>query len=272
MNEVSLRRLLTDFVREDEGYGDLTEALTPPREVKAKIVSKQEGVAAGISELKTLFNIYNISCGEQILDGQSIKPGDTLMTLSGDSVNILLVERTALNILSFMSGIATLTKKYVDVAGKVKVAATRKTHPGFRLFEKKAVKLGGGLTHRHGLDDLYILKDNHLTLFEDMALQIKQANLETYHKVEVEAASTQLAIEASEAGADIVMLDNMSPREVKQTVEELEKKNLREKVILEASGGITLDNLEEYCATGVDVVSTSALTQAKGLDVALEFE
>jgi len=271
MDEQGIQRLLSSYIREDEGGGDLTTAVVPNREVQAQIVSKQKGTAAGVKETEILLRMYDIDAEPRLSDGGPIQESDVLFDLEGESHRILLVERTALNILTFMSGIATLTSRYADEAAPAKVAATRKTHPGFRWFEKKAVKVGGGLTHRWGLSDLFIIKDNHIEVADDLAGIVEKARKEIYHKVEVEAHSIDHALEAAEAGADIIMLDNMTPETVKEVVEKLKENDLRDKVILEASGGITMETVSDYGKTGVEVISLGELTQASPLDMALKF-
>ena len=272
MNEEKLQRVLSELLSQDEGFGDLTGPLTPKKDVDAEVIAKQDGVASGIKEGSLLFEINGVSAKPTVTEGQDISDRDCLLELSGCSTDILLVERTALNLISFMSGIASRTREYVELAGDVSVAATRKTHPFFTYFAKKAVSAGGGLTHRYRLDDLFIFKDNHLSLFEDIKQPVIEAKKTIYHKVEVEVTTKEDAFKAVDAGADIIMLDNMSAEEVGVVVEALTAEGLREKAVLEASGGITLENLKEYCKTKVDVVSTSALTQAPGLDVALSFK
>jgi len=191
-----------------------------------------------------------------------------LFILKGSSRDILIVERTSLNLLSRMSGIATQTKKYVLAAKKanpkIRVAATRKTTPLLAYFEKKAVKAGGGDSHRMSLEDEVLIKNNHLKLFKNVKVAVETAKKETSfaNKIEIEVGNTKDALIAAEAGVDIVMLDNMNPSEIKKTIAVLEKNKMRDRILIEASGGVTLENISEYAKTGVDVISVGALTHS----------
>lgn len=280
MNRKLLEKKFLEIIEEDSSeFGeDITTEFTPEKNIKAKIISKSSGIISGISELKILFNFFNIKTLNSLKDGKKIKPNQQILLLSGNSHDILFVERTALNILSRMSGISTFTyeflKKVKKINPKIKIAATRKTTPSFSYFEKKAVKIGGGDTHRFNLSDAVLIKDNHLKLFKNNvkeALKRAKENTSFTKKVEIEVSSLEEAIIAAKNGADIVMLDNFSPREIEKTVGELKKLNLRDKIILEASGGITLQNIEKFAKTGVDVISVGALTHSvKSLDFSLE--
>jgi nicotinate-nucleotide pyrophosphorylase (carboxylating) len=277
MNLRLLRELLLSYVKEDVYFEDITSNFTPSKIVKAEIILKESGVLSGIEELKVLFKIFNINIISSLKDGDVVPNLKLIMLLKGNTQDILLVERTALNILSRMSGIATLTKKFIDNAKKsnpkIIIAATRKTTPGFRYFEKKAVETGGGDTHRMSLSDMILIKDNHLKLLNNIPNALKQAKKHTTfaHKIEVEVTSKKDAVLAVQNGADIVMLDNMSPKAIKEVLSELNKKRLRRKAIIEASGGITLENIQEYAKTGVDVVSIGQLTSSyKSLNMSLE--
>jgi len=202
-----------------------------------------------------------------------------VMELSGSARAILSAERTVLNIMMRMSGIATETSKLVEatkkVNSKIRIACTRKTTPGFRYFEKKAVALGGGDTHRFRLDDMILIKDNHLSIIGGVREAVKQARLKTSFskKIEVEVENPEQALEAALAGADIIMFDNMPPEEAKKTLELLEERGLREKVLIELSGGITPENIEKYSALNVDIISMGYITHsARALDLSLDFE
>jgi len=271
MDEHSLKRKLAQMIAEDVGRGDLTLKYTPQNTVKAEVKAKQECILSGVEEVSLLFEMYGVKYKNLVKDGDSIKKNTILFNITGSSHDILLVERTALNLLSIMSGISTTTSRYVKNAGNVKVAATRKTHPLLRYFEKKAVEAGGGISHRMGLDDMVLIKDNHLTLFKSIGGAVKSAKCDPYHKIEVEAATTEMALEASKAGADVVMLDNMTPAQIVKTIKALEKDGVRENVVIEASGGITLETIREYSKTGVDIISTSALTMAPAIDFSMKF-
>jgi nicotinate-nucleotide pyrophosphorylase (carboxylating) len=278
MNDLLLEKRFLRMVEEDNGPCDITTAFTPDKKVKAELVAKDDGVVSGIAELIVLFKLFSIKARPMVKDGDKIKKKQRLFLLEGMSRDILVVERTAINLLSRMSGISTLTAQYAAKAAsanpKIRIAATRKTTPMFGFFEKRAVAVGGGDTHRLGLYDLVLIKDNHLRLFKDsVASVLKAARKETSfsHKIEIEAKKIEDAFIAAEYGADIVMLDNMSVSEVKRAVAGLERKGLRARVLLEVSGGINLENICDYAKTGVDILSIGRLTHsAPSLDISLE--
>ncbi|AAB89414.1 nicotinate-nucleotide pyrophosphorylase (nadC) [Archaeoglobus fulgidus DSM 4304] len=252
-------------------YGDVTAI--PTKDVEAVIVSKGEGVLAGVGVVKILFDLAEIVVMESKKDGEPIKPGDVVMRLRGKSDSILATERLAINILMRMSGIATATAKMVErarrVNPKVVVAATRKTTPGFRIFEKMAVEIGGGDAHRFSLSDCLMLKDNHIAVAGSLerAMKVKRSFTK---KLEVEVGSVGDAIKAAEFGADIIMLDNFTPEMVAEAVEELRRRGLREKVIIEVSGSVTPENVAEFAAMDVDVISSGYITHsAPALDFSL---
>ncbi|MFH1721088.1 MAG: carboxylating nicotinate-nucleotide diphosphorylase [Candidatus Altiarchaeota archaeon] len=276
MNKSSLKVVLRSMLEEDDYLNDLTSSITPNKSVKAEIISRQNGMLAGVAEVKELFSLGNIRVLSSAKDGFPIQKNQTVIRISGASRNILSYERTALNILSRMSGIATLTLDYVVKARmgnpRVIVAATRKTTPLFRYFEKKAVVLGGGHPHRFSLGDAVLIKDNHLLLFESAVAAVEAAR-EKYgknRKIEIETSNIEEALEAAMVGADIIMLDNFPPHKIKGAIKKLEAEGLRKKAVLEASGGITLENITSYAKTGVDVISVGALTHsASSLDFSL---
>ena len=277
MDEKILEKKLLGMIREDVGFSDITTAFTPNRKVKAEIIARDAGIVSGISELRALFRLFSIEAKCGLKDGDAVKKKQAIFSLKGNSRDILIVERTALNILSRMSGISTLTKKYVDAAAnanpKIRIAATRKTTPFFGFFEKKAVAAGGGDTHRLSLQDAVLIKDNHLRLFGSVSEALKAARKETSfaHKIEIEVTSSKDAITAAENGADIVMLDNMTVAGIRQTIKKLEEKGLRNKVLIEASVGVSLENMAGYAKSGVDAISVGRLTHsAPALDMSLE--
>lgn len=279
MHEKILERKLLEMMEKDIGFYDITTAFTPNKKVKAAIIAKEKGIVSGIHELQILFNLFNIKSMSRLKDGERIKRNQKIFSLKGNSRDILIVERIALNILSRMSGISSLTKKFVNKAEKInpkiRIAATRKTTPLFSYFEKKAVKVAGGDTHRLSLGDAVLIKDNHLKLFGGVEKALRTAKKETSfsHKIEIEVNEVKDALLAARNGADIIMLDNMSVREIKKVVSELEKRGLKKNVILEASGGITLKNISNYAKTNVDVISIGALTHsAPALDFSLRIK
>jgi len=201
-------------------------------------------------------------------DGSRVPPGTPIMSIDGPAQSILSGERTALNLLMRMSGIASATKRLVekisDIHSNVRIACTRKTAPGLRFFDKKAVEIGGGDTHRLRLDDAILIKTNHLRLVGSIKSAVREAKAKGSFtkKIEVEVETRRQAIDAAEAGVDIIMLDNLEPKEIRETLRELEKRKLRKRVLIEASGGITEDNIMDYATTGVDVISIGALTHS----------
>ena len=272
---VSLEYLL-HFIEEDAPLGDVTsEAVIPDVCCHAEISAEQAGIIAGIGEATLLFSHYGVEVKQFAQDGQRVKTGDKLLMLNGDAKKILLVERTALNIIGRMSGIASQTRKMADIISeknpKCRVAGTRKTSPGFRALDKKAVQLGGGDPHRGSLSDGILIKDNHLAL-----VSIKQAitaakKISRYKKIEVEAETPAEALLAASSGADIILLDNMNPGQVKTTLEALRKKGFRDRVVIELSGGIEPDTLRDFAALDVDVISMGALTHTvRNFSVKLE--
>ena len=272
---------LLEFLKEDLGFEDITtNALVPEKTTaRARIICKGEGVIAGVQEACVIFRLLNIDFKPLVRDGDRVRKGQTVMELSGSARAILSAERTVLNIMMRMSGIATETSKLVEatkkVNPKIRIACTRKTTPGFRYFEKKAVALGGGDTHRFRLDDMILIKDNHLSIVGGVREAVKQARLKTSFskKIEVEVENAEQALEAALAGADIIMFDNMPPEEAKKTLELLEERGLREKVLIELSGGITPENIKKYSALNVDIISMGYITHsARALDLSLDFE
>ena len=256
---------LLQFIEEDAPFGDATsEAVIPDITCTAVIRSEQEGIIAGLEEASALFTYFGIQVRSEVADGALVRRGDTLLSLSGNAKKILLVERTALNIIGRMSGIATRTHQMTGVVSTInprcRVAGTRKTCPGFRALDKKAVVLGGGDPHRSSLSDGILIKDNHLVLvpFADAIRAAKNAT--RYKKIEVEVEALNDALVAAKTGADIIMLDNMSPPLIRETLAALTREGLRDAVIIELSGGIDDENIKDYAALGADVISLGALT------------
>jgi len=222
-----------------------------------------------------LFSHYGVDVERRVSDGDRVKQGHTLLALSGRAKMILLVERTALNIIGRMSGIATQTRAMADIVAaedpRCRVAGTRKTSPGFRALDKKAVVLGGGDPHRTNLSDGILIKDNHLALVPLVDAIRSAKMMSAYKKVEVEVETTDDALVAAQAGADIIMLDNMSPGQAKKTLALLEREGLRERIVIELSGRINPDTIRNYASLGADVISLGALTHTvKNFSVNLE--
>lgn len=276
-----VEKKLLEFLEEDLGFEDITTNALIPEETtaEAKIVSKREGIIAGIHEAEIFFRSFNINFKPLVRDGDNVTSGQIIAELSGSARKILMAERIVLNIMMRMSGIATETSKLVNLAKKInpklRIACTRKTTPGFRYFEKKAVTLGGGDTHRFRLDDMVLIKDNHLSIVGSVKEAVKRARLKCSFskKIEVEVENADQALEAAKAGADIIMFDNMSPEAAKKALELLEMEGLREKVLIELSGGITPENIEKYAALKVDIISLGYITHSiKALDLSLDFK
>jgi nicotinate-nucleotide pyrophosphorylase (carboxylating) len=274
-----LEEKLRNMLAEDIGQGDITTALIVPVDSKAeaKIITKELGVAAGIEEAKILLESLGLKVEALVADGEKIKMKQALLKIFGDTRTILSVERTLLNLLSRMSGIAATTRQLTEEikkAGlKTKVACTRKTTPGLLYFDKKAVLVGGGDTHRLHLDDMILIKDNHLAVAGSVKNAVKRVkeNASFSKKIEVEVSRVEDVVDAAKAGVDIIMLDNFSPRQIKKAVNLLKKTGFFGKVLLEASGGITAKNILNFASTEVDIVSLGELTDStKALDINLE--
>lgn len=263
---------------EDVAFGDVTtDALVPnDLEGKASILVKADGVLAGVEVAEAVFLRVDPSLRVEVLiqDGAKVRKKDVIVTIEGRAASILRAERTALNFLCRLSGIATDTARYVKaVAGlKAQITDTRKTLPGMRVLEKYAVRVGGGKSHRLHLGDGILIKDNHLAALRALGLGVKdiveRARSHSSLKVEVEVESIAQAREALDAGADILMLDNMPLEDMRRVVEMAEGRAL-----IEASGGVTLENVQSIAKAGVDLISVGALTHsAKALDINLELE
>lgn len=274
-----LEEKLKQLLAEDVGQGDVTSVVVVPSNlaVEATVLAKEAGTAAGIEETEILAKSLGLNVETKVTDGDEIRKGKILLKLSGDAQTILSAERTILNLLSRMSGIATATRKLTEKLRKArspaKIAATRKTALGLSYFDKKAVLIGGGDPHRLRLNDMILIKDNHVAIVGSVENAVRKAKqvASFSKKIEVEVTSIADALKAAKAGADIVMLDNFSPKLVRETVEALKKAGFFGKILLEISGGITEQNLLEYASTPVDIISIGALTHSvKALDVSLE--
>jgi nicotinate-nucleotide pyrophosphorylase (carboxylating) len=272
-----MRSKFHEFLREDLGSGDITSELTIPAGTKAwgRIVCKEPCILAGAEEACTIFEELGVRVVSRRRDGSKLKKGDTVLEVSGSARSILAGERLALNMIMRMSGIATLTRTLVDKCRKinpeVRVSATRKTTPGFREFEKKAVLIGGGDPHRMGLYDSVLIKNNHIRLAGGVKKALERAKKGSFtKKVEVEVETPEQAFDALEGGADIIMLDNFKPREAQRLSKELKKR--RTGVLVEASGGIRPDNVEKY-ASAADIISLGWLTHSvRSIDFSMTIE
>lgn len=274
-----LRRFAEIALAEDLTWGDVTVDAIIPRDLRAQgtIVAREGGVLAGLPVAAEVFSAVDPTVEFQPLavDGETIHRGQPLATIRGPAASLLSAERTALNFLQRLSGIATLTSRYVqEVAGsKARIVDTRKTTPGLRALEKYAVVMGGGANHRQNLSDGVLIKDNHLGALAALGLGLRDvvamARRRARHtqRVEVEVETPEEAREAVEGGADLILLDNMSLEEMRRAVE-----LVGGRALVEASGGITLEKTAAIAATGVDLISVGALTHSpRALDIALDF-
>ena len=302
LSKLQIEEIIDRALAEDLGRGDITTEvlITDGQQVSGFVVVKKGGILAGINIAKQVFYRVDPQLKVEILleDGAKVEPGSKVAKVSGSIASLLKAERVALNFLQHLSGIASETSRYVArVEGlPVRIMDTRKTIPGLRSLEKYAVKVGGGENHRMNLGDGVLIKDNHLTALRNQGLDIKEvitkarqnaplslpeffslslrgtkrrSNLKARHfEVEVEVRTVPEALEAVEAGADIVMLDNMNLEDIREAV-----KSIHGRALIEASGGITLDNVRAIAETGVDFISIGALTHSsRALDISLELE
>ncbi|MDO5862299.1 MAG: carboxylating nicotinate-nucleotide diphosphorylase [Thermoplasmata archaeon] len=250
------------FLRQDVGRGDITTELTVPDvDGTAYVTCEQDAVIAGMSVATNLLGSIGVSCKPHYTDGQRVEAGTRVLSLSGPLRSIITGERTALDILMRMSGIATLTARAVEKAdGGIVVAATRKTTPGFGEFEKEAVRIGRGDPHRSGLDSMIMVKDNHIRACGGVAEAMRRVRSAPFYiKVEVEVSTVEDAVTAAEMGADIIMADNCGPAltgEIRDAV-----KAVNDRILVEASGGITIDDITAYVGKA-DIVSMGALTHS----------
>ena len=267
------------MLAEDEGFGDITSnsVVEESKIVNGYIKSKDEGILAGINIICELFEEYGVEVKFWMKEGTNIAYNDVLMSFVGDARTILLLERTALNLMMRMSGVATAANYYADLVEEfdVKVAGTRKTSPAIGKFDKYALDIGGADTHRFSLDDMVLIKDNHIATCNspvDALLKAKK-NTSFSKKIEIEVETLDDAIECVKNGADIVMLDNMNPNEVKAVLDELNKLNIRQNSLIEVSGGITDETIVDYARLGVDIISIGALTHSsRSLNFSLKIE
>ncbi|MFP4169801.1 MAG: carboxylating nicotinate-nucleotide diphosphorylase [Methanomassiliicoccales archaeon] len=256
---------MEEYLQEDIGFGDITtDLLVGDEEGSARIQSNEECVLAGLEEATEIFSLLGVSTFPMARDGDDLSKGEHVLVLNGPLKKILLGERLALNFMMRMSGIATATRRVVQACRKanegVRVAATRKTTPGFRKYEKKAVVMGGGDPHRYRLDDEVLIKDNHLRVVGSITQAVSMAKKASFsRKIEVEVETVEQALEATKAGADVILLDNMDPDKVELAY--LAVKKLKDAVLVEVSGGITPENAPEYAANA-DVVSMGWITHS----------
>ncbi len=265
------RALLRTYLEEDIRNGDVTTRSLPQiagSQAVAVILAQSKCVLAGVQEALEISSLVGAEAEALAKEGEWVTPEQPVVRIRGDAAVLLSIERVILNIMMRMSGIATKTRRIVERAKKVyatiRVAATRKTTPGFRFFEKRAVEVGGGDPHRYALDDMVLIKNNHISIVGGarQAVQLAKKHASFSKKISCEVRNDEEAIEAIQEGADIILLDNFSPDRIVRLLERLQGLNIRQSVVIEASGGIDENNVEAYAQTGVDVISCGALTHS----------
>jgi len=273
-----IRPIIQKALDEDIGRGDITsQAIIPPSSIsKAEIISHEEGVLAGVEIAKEVFRLLSprhLTFTSSLKDGELLTEGRCILRFEADSLVILKGERVALNFLQRLSGIATLTRKFVDLVSPfgVRILDTRKTTPNLRILEKYAVRVGGGFNHRFGLDNGILIKDNHIRILGGIkkAVQMARRNNHPFLKVEVEVSDVSQVEEAIESDADAIMLDNMSEEEMREVVSKIRRR--KREILIEASGDVSLENVKDVASTGVDLISVGRITHsAPSLDINLK--
>ncbi|MFT7004367.1 MAG: nicotinate-nucleotide pyrophosphorylase (carboxylating) [Sulfurimonas sp.] len=270
-----IEKFVIDTLAEDIGRGDLYALVEPSIDASAKIIAKSDGIVAGQKYIDVLASLENFDITWLKNDSEEFVKGDVIATICGDSHTLLRIERTLLNMLLHASSIATLTRKYVNIIEPygVKLLDTRKTRPQLRVFEKYATRTGGAVNHRMGLDDSLMIKDTHLKTIKDLKSYIIKARKQIPFtaKIEVEAESFEIAKEAMQSGADIVMCDNMTPEQISEIVYYRDANFPH--ILLEASGNISLYTIESYAKSGVDAISSGSLIhQANWIDLSMKMD
>ena len=269
----NVNRELKRFLEEDIGKGDITSKLLKQKQIKAEIISRQETIVAGVNFAKQIF--ASKGCHVKIIrnNGEKSKANQTILEVRGNASSILSCERTVLNLLSRMCGISNKTNHLVKILRKTKskskLFATRKTAPGLRQFDKTAVEIGGGHKHRMSLDEMVMIKDNHISV-ESLESLIKKAK-KTRKLIEVEVENQDAAIVAAKMGVGIIMLDNFKPSQIRSVMKKMKSLGLLKNIKLEASGRVNEKNIAAYGKTGVDMISVGEITNSpKGVDLSLE--
>ncbi|MDI1495567.1 MAG: nicotinate-nucleotide pyrophosphorylase [Cenarchaeum symbiont of Oopsacas minuta] len=263
---------LRQFLTEDVATGDITAALLDKRHIKAKIITRETAIISGALYAAKIFSIKGSKSRVLVQEGQRVKAGTAVVDVTGQARRILECERTALNLVSRMSGIATMTKKMISARGPA-IYATRKTAPGLRFFDKKAVVAGGGHRHRMALDSSIMIKDNHLDSGYAIKDLVDIAKKRGHRKIQVEVEDVHSAVLAAKCGATAILLDNFTPRRSIAAVMALQKAGLRNKVTIEVSGGITTRNIKFFAKTRVDAISSGQITSsAPAIDLSLEVQ
>ncbi len=273
LNFLIVDDIIKRALKEDSPYGDVTVSaiVSPLERAEVDLITKEDGIICGLDIFKRVFEILGeVEVDVFVKDGDLVKNTMVIGKVTGNAGNILVGERIALNLLQRMSGIATLTNKYLKKLERLntKILDTRKTTPNLRALEKYAVKIGGGVNHRFSLSDGILIKDNHIGYAGGIkeAIELAKKNSSFVRKIEVETETKEQVLEALEAGADIIMLDNMSPDLARDMV-----KLINGRALTECSGNITLDTVTDYGKTGVDYISSGELTHSvKAFDISLK--
>jgi nicotinate-nucleotide pyrophosphorylase (carboxylating) len=275
------RGAIIKFLEEDIGTGDITgNSVIPPHKIiNAIVICKDlnKSITCGLDEAQIVFDVCNCNARIAIEDGSSVSNGDIVMSIDGEARSVLKAERTALNLIMRMSGIATITRAFVKrvekYGSKVRIAGTRKTAPGLRFFDKKAITIGGGYSHRMRLDSMVLIKDNHLSVVESIerSVQMAKSKVGSAVNIECEVKTTEEAIRAAKSGANVIMLDNFTPTEAAKGVRAIRGLNIPNDVEIEVSGGINLSNIKEYVKAQPNIISVGYLTHSpKAIDYSLE--
>lgn len=275
LSDFQLRPLVEAALREDIRSGDITTDSLIPADLTGEALMnfRVPGVVCGLSLARLAFQTLDSEAEIDILapDGQSVAAGETVLKMRGNARALLTGERVSLNFVQRLSAIATLTNQFVKaVEGtRATIADTRKTTPGLRLLEKYAVRCGGGLNHRFALDDMVLIKDNHIALCGGITAAVERARARVGHavKVEVECDTLEQVAQAAAAGADIILLDNMSAAQLREAVDLIEGR-----AMTEASGGINMERVRAIAESGVDIISLGSITQVRALDIGLDIE
>ena len=272
---INIRKFVKNAISEDNGRGDLFFDIAPKGRFTARVIAKDDGIIAGVKYTKVLARAEKFDCKFLLKDGDEVKKGDVIAELEGKASILLSSERTFLNIMQHASGIATNANKYAKLleGSDVVLLDTRKTRPGLRDFEKYASRVGGAINHRLGLDDCLMLKDTHLKTIPDLKEFVKTARkrISWVTKIEIECETFTQVKEAMDAGADIIMCDNMTPEQIKE-VSQFRNENYPH-ILLEASGNITTETITGYIESGIDAISSgSIIHQATWLDFSMKFD
>ncbi|MHA1215344.1 MAG: carboxylating nicotinate-nucleotide diphosphorylase [Candidatus Hodarchaeales archaeon] len=279
MPDKLLEKKLLDYLQEDISFGDITTSLVPSKKILANVIAKEDCIICGIKFVKILFNSLNIQTVTDFQDGDFVSKNQVVLNLEGKSRDILVAERTALNLLMHLSGIATQTHRLVEIIKRkglnISIAATRKCIPGIRYFQKYAVSIGGGDFHRFSLSDAILIKENHLKMFTDdkinqILLEAKRKTSFT-KKIEIEVENLSEFKTVLSYQPDIIMLDDFSIQDIKKAISILSKSSNISHPLIEVSGGISLHNIQDYLIPGIDIISIGSLTHSsKAIDISLK--